>query len=327
MVHGALPGIDDIRLAARRIAGVASVTPLVESPVLSRLSGREVYLKLECFQPIKVFKIRGAYNKISQTPEKSVVAASSGNHGIAVAYTSRLLGKRATVVVPETAVKEKVDKIHEYGAGVVRFGNTSGEREAKGREIAKASSSAFIHPFDDPDVISGQGTCGLEISERLQSFDSVVVPVGGGGLISGISIALKALRPQVRVYGVEPEGAAKLSASLKAGKLATLDHPSSVADGLLPTALGRLTYAACKMNVDGAFAVTERDILEATRVLARDVGIFAEPSGAAAIAPILSRQKGLGKSVVAVISGGNISQSLLVSLLKPSQPGRGQHGR
>src|SRR5438094_726258 len=189
-----LPTIEDIRTAARRIDGVASETPLVESPSLSRILGREVYLKLECFQPIRVFKIRGAYNKISQLASKKIVAASSGNHGLAVAYSSRLLGKQSTVVIPETAVREKADAIAEYGAEVVRFGKYHSDRESKAAEICERTGAAFVHPFNDPDIIAGQGTCGLEIAEQLTDFDSVIGPVGGGGVISGISIAVKACR-------------------------------------------------------------------------------------------------------------------------------------
>ena len=237
----ALPGIEEIEKASERIAGVASRTPLIESPSLSKLTGYEVYLKLECFQPIKVFKVRGAYNKISQVPQTSVVAASSGNHGIAVAYSSRLLGKKCTVVVPETAVIEKVEKIQEFGAQAIKWGRASGEREAKARQIAETTGSAFVHPFNDPDVISGQGTCGLEIAQQLDDVDAVVVPVGGGGLISGISTALKAKRPKVRVYGAEPEAAPKLTEALRVKKSDTGPPRPSKADGLIPSALGSLT--------------------------------------------------------------------------------------
>src|SRR6266702_5184349 len=220
-----LPTVEDIRSAASRIDGVASKTPLVESPSLSRILGREVYLKLECFQPIRVFKIRGAYNKISQLTSKKVVAASSGNHGLAVSYSSHLLGKECTVVIPETAVKEKADAIGEYGAEVVKFGKYHSDREAKALEISKETGAAFVHPFNDPDVIAGQGTCGLEIVEQLRQFDSVIVPVGGGGLISGISIAIKSLKPSAKVYGVEPDGTKKMQMSLKARKLVKLEAP------------------------------------------------------------------------------------------------------
>lgn len=311
----ALPALKDIESAAKRIAGVASRTPLVESPRLSRLAGREVYLKLECFQPIRVFKIRGAYNKISRLRERSVVAASSGNHGIAVAYSSRLLGKKCTVVVPETIVKEKAETIIDYGAELVRAGKLSGEREARAREIAGRTGAAFVHPFNDPDVIAGQGTCGLEISEQLDEFDSVLVPVGGGGLISGISIALRARRPRSKVFGVEPKGAAKLTGALAARKIVSVPSPASMADGLIPSALGELTFEACSRNVDGTFAVSEDEIFSATRVMVKEARIVAEPSGAAPLAPLLSHAEGLGERVVAVVSGGNISLDLLKSIL------------
>src|SRR5216117_4551087 len=159
-----LPRLADIEAAAEQISGVASRTPLIESPALSGRFGITVYLKLECFQPIRVFKIRGAYNKISQISAKKIVAASSGNHGLAVAYSSRLLGKQSTVVIPETAVREKADAIAEYGAEVVRFGKYHSDRESKAAEICKRTGAAFVHPFNDPDIIAGQGTCGLEIT-------------------------------------------------------------------------------------------------------------------------------------------------------------------
>ena len=312
-----LPTLHDIEAAAERIAGVASRTPLVESPALSKLAGREVYLKLECFQPIKVFKIRGAYNRVSRIREQKVVAASSGNHGIAVAYSSRLLGKQCTVVVPENVVREKAETITGFGGRLVRAGRFSSERETKAKEIASATGSAFVHPFNDPDVIAGQGTCGLEISEQMDDFDSVLVPVGGGGLISGISIALKSRRPRSKVYGVEPEGAAKLKGALAAKKIVTVPSPASMADGLIPSSLGELTFEACSRYVDGAFTASEAEILGATRVMAREAKIFAEPSGAAPLAPLLSRAEGLGERVVVVVSGGNISLDTLQKAITP----------
>ena len=311
----AIPGPGDIERAEKRIAGVASRTPLVESPALSRICGREVFLKLECFQPIKVFKIRGAYNKISQVKERAVVAASSGNHGIAVAYSSRILGKKCTVVVPETVVEEKAEAIAEYGAEVVKAGRFSSEREAKAREIAGATGSAFVHPFNDPDVIAGQGTCGLEISQQLDDFDSVVVPVGGGGLISGISIALKGQNRRPKIFGVEPEGAPKLTGALAAKKVVNVPSPGSIADGLIPSALGDLTYDVCSRYVDGAFTASEEEIFNATRAMVKEARIIAEPSGAAPLVPLLSRREGLGQRVVLVVSGGNISRDVLLKIL------------
>src|SRR5881296_4791150 len=162
-----LPRLKDIQAAAQRISGVASRTPLIESPALSRRFGRRVYLKLECFQPIRVFKIRGAYNKISQLSAKNIVAVSSGNHGMAVAYSSRLLGKKCTVILPETAVQEKVNTIIEYGAEAIKYGKYTTDRDAKAKEIVSKTGATLVNPFNDPDIITGQGTCGMEIANQL----------------------------------------------------------------------------------------------------------------------------------------------------------------
>jgi threonine dehydratase len=312
-----LPRLADIEAAANRIVRVASRTPLIESPALSRRFGKSVYLKLECFQPIHVFKIRGAYNKISQISAKKIVAASSGNHGIAVAYSSRILRKQCTVVVPEAAVKEKLDVIQEYGADVVKFGKYHSDREVKAREIASQTGAIFVPPFNDPDIIAGQGTCGLEIAQQLDDFDSVIVPVGGGGLISGISIAIKSIKPSAEVYGVEPTGAAKMQASLSAGKIVTVQEPKSIADGLIPASVGDLTLEACQKNVDGMFSVTDDEILSAMKLLIREAHIFPEPSGSAPLAVLSKAEKSskLGDRIVLVISGGNVSLSLLDRLL------------
>jgi len=312
-----LPRLADIEAAARRISGVASRTPLVESPALSRRFSRSVYLKLECFQPIRVFKIRGAYNKISKISAKNIVAASSGNHGIAVAYSSRMLGKQCTVVVPEAAVKEKVDVIEEYGAEVVRFGRYHSDREEKAREIAAHTGATFVPPFNDPDVIAGQGTCGLEITQQLDNLDSVIVPVGGGGLISGISIAIKSLKPAAKVFGVEPSGATKMAASLSAGKIVRIEDPKSIADGLIPASVGELTLEACQKNVDGMFSVSDDEILSAMKLLMHEAHIFPESSGSAPLAVLSKTEESrkLGDRVVLVISGGNVSLTLLTKLL------------
>ncbi|HEX4922312.1 MAG TPA: threonine/serine dehydratase [Candidatus Bathyarchaeia archaeon] len=317
MTRETLPNIEEIRKAAKRISNVASRTPLVESPSLSKKFGRQIFLKLECFQPIRVFKIRGAYNKISQLTSKKVVAASSGNHGLAVAYSSRLLEKQCTVVIPETAVKVKADAIAENGAEVVKYGKYHSDREAKALEISKKTGAAFVHPFNDPDIIAGQGTCGLEICEQLSHFDSVIVPVGGGGLISGISIAVKSLRPTTKVFGVEPSGATKMAQSLDKGGIVKLDAPASVADGLIPSAVGTLTLEACHENVDGMFSVSDEEILSAMKTFVHEAHIFPEPSGSAPLAVLLDRTRvsKLGDRVVLVVSGGNVSLEQLKPLL------------
>ena len=317
MENHKLPGLVEIEAARDRIAGVASRTPLVDSPSLSKRLGREVYLKLECFQPIRVFKIRGAYNKMAQTKESSVVAVSSGNHGIATAFSARAFGKKCTVILPEQPVQEKADAIAEYGAQILKFGKYHNEREAKAVEIAKETGAALIHPFNDPAVIAGQGTCGLEIAEQLSDFDSVIVPVGGGGLISGIAIALKAKKPKAKVFGAEPVNAPKLQEALKAGRIVKVPDPRSIADGLIAPALGDLTYEACSKYVDGAFTVTDDEILTAMKVIVKDARVFPEPSASAGVASLIAGRdtERLGKRVVFVISGGNVSQKLLAQVL------------
>src|SRR5436853_7624187 len=179
-----LPALDDIVAAAKRIEGVATKTPLVESPSLSRRFGRRIYLKLECFQPIRVFKIRGAYNKISQLSAKNIVAVSSGNHGMAVAYSSRLLGKKCTVILPETAVQEKVNTIVEYGAEAIKYGKYTTDRDAKAKEIVSKTGATLVHILNAPGSITGQGTWALGIDKQLDEFDSGIVQVGGGGSTS-----------------------------------------------------------------------------------------------------------------------------------------------
>src|SRR6266498_1121295 len=315
--QGHLPALNDIVAASKRIEGVATKTPLVESPSLSKRFGRRVYLKLECFQPIRVFKIRGAYNKISQLSSKNIVAVSSGNHGMAVAYSSRLLGKNCTVILPETAIQEKVDTIIEYGAEAIKYGKYTIDRDAKAKEIISKTGATLVHPFNDPDIIAGQGTCGLEIANQLDDFDSIIVPVGGGGLISGISTAIKSLKPEAKVYGVEPEGAPKLQAALKARKVVTFDSPKSIADGLIPSAVGELTLEACKRHVDGVYNVSDDEILAAMKLLVREAHVFPEPSGAAPAAVLLANKdlEKLGEKVVLVISGGNVSLDLLAKTI------------
>ncbi|MDA4121730.1 MAG: threonine/serine dehydratase [Thaumarchaeota archaeon] len=312
-----MPTLADIEAAQTRITGVASRTPLVDSPALSKLLGREVYLKLECFQPIKVFKIRGAYNKVSQIKEKSVVAVTSGNHGIATSYACRAFGKECTVILPENPVKEKADAIAEYGATLMPFGKNVEERMAKAQQIVKATGAAFVHPFNDPTVIAGQGTCGLEITEQLSDFDSIIVPVGGAGLISGIAIAAKARKPRVKVFGAEPMGAPKLKAALDAGKLVSVENPHSIADGLIPPALGDLTYEICSKLVDGAFTLSEEEILAGMKMMIKHARVFPEPSGAVGLSALLANRdvERLGKRVVIVVSGGNVSQKLLCQVL------------
>ncbi len=315
-----LPTPTEIAAAQKRIAGVACITPLIEAPSLSRKFNRQIYLKLECFQPTGAFKIRGAYNKISQLSQGRIIAASSGNHGIAVSYCCHLLQKECTVIVPENAVEEKVSRIRDYGAKVVSFVKYGDQRTAKAREISQQTGGVFLHPYDDPAVIAGQGTCGLEIASQLSECDSVIFPVGGGGLISGGAIALKSKRPATQIIGVEPEGAAKLHEALKVGRPVTLPSPSSIADGLIPQSVCELTLQAAMRYVDATLTVSDDQILEAMGMLIRDAHVIVEPSGAAPLAALIANLKArqLGERVVLVISGGNVSLDLLSKVLSTS---------
>lgn len=320
MMNASPVTLSAIQEARRRILNTANRTPLYFSPRLSELTNAKVYLKLESYQPIRVFKIRGAANKIlkmnSEDRSRGLIAASSGNHGLAVSYMANLTGTKATIVVPTNAVEEKVRAIEEYGATVVKHGLFHDERFSKALEIQKATGGVLIPPFDDAEVIAGQGTIGLEILEDLPDVNMVVVPIGGGGLISGIATALKSLKPGVRVIGVEPEGAPKMSESIKAGKVVQLGETHSIADGLIARAPGELTFELTKRYVDNIVRVSEDQIEKAVFAVMRECHLLIEPSAAAAVAGLLEQaHPKSGEKVVVVVSGGNISLKTLATIL------------
>ena len=309
-----------IQDASQRIAGVSYKTPLYLSPALSKATGASVFLKLECYQPIRVFKIRGAANKILQlSPEerkRGLVAASSGNHGLAVAYLAKLTGSQATIVVPTTAVEEKVRAIEEFGAAVVKEGLFHDERLAKAVEIQKSTGAVLIPPFDDPDIIAGQGTIGLEIHESLPDVDTVIVPIGGGGLISGIATAIKNLKPEIQVYGVEPERASSMYQSIKNGKITHLSDTTSIADGLATREPGKLTFDCVRQYVNEILLVSEAEIERAVFRTVKECHLVIEPSAAAAIAALLEKLHPRKDAKIAVVvSGGNISLRFLQTIL------------
>jgi threonine dehydratase len=310
-----------IQEARRRIVNVAYRTPLYFSPRLSELTNAQVYLKLESYQPIRVFKIRGAANKILKlSPEerkRGLVAASSGNHGLAVSYLAKLTDCKATIVVPTSAVEEKVRAIEEYGATVVKHGLFHDERLSRALEIQKAAGAVLIQPFDDVDVIAGQGTIGLEISEDMPDVNTVIVPIGGGGLISGIATALKSLKPSVRVIGVEPEKAPKMSQSIKNGKITGLSDTSSIADGLIAREPGVITFELVKQNVDNIVLVSEEQIEKAVFTVMRECHLVIEPSAAAAVAGLLEKaHPKSGEKVAVVVSGANVSLKTLAAIIE-----------
>lgn len=309
-----------IQEARDRIVNVAYHTPLYYSPRLSALTKANVYLKLESYQPIRVFKIRGAANKILKlNPDerkRGLIAASSGNHGLAVSYLAKMTGTNATIVVPTNAVPEKVKAIEEYGGIVVKHGLFHDERFEKAMEIQKATGAVLIPPFDDPDVIAGQGTAGLEIYEDLPEVERIIVPIGGGGLISGISTAVKSLKPGVKVLGVEPEKASSMYQSVKNGKITRLSDTTSIADGLATREPGALTYEIVKRNVDDIVLVSEEQIEKAVFTAMNECHLVIEPSAAAAIAALLEKIRPKPEEkVVVVVSGGNVSLKTLAAVL------------
>ena len=313
---------EDLRLAQRRVRGVALRTPLVPCPRSEE--DRSLYFKAENLQPTGAFKLRGAYNKISSlSPEergRGVVAHSSGNHAQAVAYAARSLGVRAVIVMPRGAARVKLDATTAFGAEVVLVGDDSAERVLRAEELAAEHGYVPVPPYDDETLIAGQGTVGLEILEDLPDVETVLVPVSGGGLISGVAAALKSSRPEVRVIGVEPELAADARASLRSGEL--VEFPAeqvgrTVADGLRVRKLGDAPFEHVRAFVDDIVAVSEEEILEAMRRLILRVRLVAEPSGAVTFAAYLFHRDELPDSRlnVAVVSGGNVEPHLLASVL------------
>jgi len=311
--------LEALRAAAKGLEGIALHTPLVEAPALARRCGVPVRLKCEHLQPIGAFKIRGAYTAISRIPPDSrvrgVITYSSGNHGQAVAFAARRLGIPAVVVMPIRAPAIKVEGVKRLGGEVVIAGNSSAERFERARALAEERGLTMVPPFESLDVIAGQGTCGLEILDEFPAVETILVPVGGGGLIAGIAAAVAAVKPSVRVVGVEPVGAAKLARALEAGGPVVLDHTESVADGLLPQAIGNLPWAVISGLVREAVQVSEEEIGAAVRFLYHEMHLSPEPSGAVTTAALLSGRVRPDGPTVAVVSGGNIDPDLLQRLV------------
>jgi threonine dehydratase len=312
--------LDDIRAAAERIRGSAVRTPLlsVDSPLRAGLPeqgdrraalyGPPVFLKCENFQPMGAFKFRGALNMLAQlSPDAlaaGVITYSSGNHGNALALAAQRLRTRAVVVMPETAPRVKVDGVRQYGAEVIFEGTTSLQRMARAESEMRARGLTMVPPFEHPWIIAGAGTAALEIVEDCPALTTVYAPVGGGGLIAGVAVAIKGLRPEVRVVGVEPAGAPKMSTALAAGHPVTLEKTASIADGLLAVRPGDLTFAHVQALVDEVITVSEQEIRSAIAWLFRTARIVSEPSGATSVAGALRSQD---PGAVAVVSGGNVS--------------------
>jgi threonine dehydratase len=310
-----LISLADIREAARRVSAIARVTPLLD---VSAAAGRPLFLKCENLQPTGAFKIRGAYNMVAQlSPDdrrRGVITYSSGNHGQAMALAARELGAPAVVVMPTTAPQIKVDGARSFGAEVIFAGTTSVERRLRAEAEASSRGMTMVPPFDHEWIIAGQGTAGLEIVDQRPDVEAVLIPIGGGGLASGVAAALKLTRPQVRVIGVEPAGAAAMKASIEAGHAVTLDHTESIADGLMPVRPGDLTLAHVQRFVDRVVIVEDEQIIDAVLWLHVHANMIVEPSGAATVAAALADAAGVEGPVVAIVSGGNMSLDRLHEL-------------
>jgi threonine dehydratase len=321
----AIVTLEDIQQARARLNGITVHTPAVD--VTAEISDpgdpRRLFLKLENLQPIGAFKLRGAYNKIaSLTPEerkRGVIAYSSGNHAQGVAYAARALDTKAVIVMPENAPAIKLDATAGMGAEIVKVGAGSQERQQKAEELAAQHGYAIVPPYNDEKIIAGQGTMGLEILEQVPDVEIVLVPVGGGGMISGVAAAIKLSRPSVKVIGVEPALAADAQASLRAGKVVNLEAEEvtrTVADGLRTQSIGAINFEHIRKFVDDIVTVSEDEIREAMRRLSANPKTVAEPSGAVSVAGFLFRGKELPRATVhvAVISGGNIEPAMLAEV-------------
>ncbi|HSW30552.1 MAG TPA: threonine/serine dehydratase [Longimicrobiales bacterium] len=314
-----LVGLTEIESAARRLAGVAVRTPLLPADAVSDAVGAEVRLKCENLQRAGAFKIRGAFNFVSQLSDDQVksgiITFSSGNHAQAVALTGRLRGIRAVVVMPTNAPRVKIEGTKRLGGEVHFAGTTSPERKRRAEEIAEAEGLVMVPPFDHRHIIAGQGTVGLEIAREWPDVDIVLAPIGGGGLASGVAAAVKRMLPRARVIGVEPEGSACMRAALDHGAPTLLDRTSSIADGLLPLIAGELTFEHAKALMDDVVTVSDDAIREATRLLVGRQKLVVEFSGAATTAALLERKIDAdGARVAVVLSGGNLEPSVLAEL-------------
>ena len=312
--------LEDIQAALQSIRDKVHLTPVFTSTAIGREIDATVYLKAELFQKTGSFKPRGALNKIQKLSKeqksKGLITISAGNHAQGLAYAASQYGVACTVVMPANASPTKVRAAQGYGATIVLHGDVGGAFDYM-FQLQKERNLTFVHPFDDPDVMAGQGTVGLEIVEQIPEFHTIVVGIGGGGLISGIATAIKALRPHVKICGVEPIGAAKMRRSLDAGHAIRLDRVDTIADGLAPPMAGEHTYPIVKALVDEVVTVSDDEIVVAMKRLMSRAKLTVEPAGAAAVGALLSGALKVprGSKVVAVVSGGNVDFDELKQLL------------
>lgn len=311
---------EDVHAAAFRLAGIAHETPVVTSRTLDEKVGAEVFLKCESFQRVGAFKFRGAYNAVSRLPDeqkaRGVITYSSGNHGQAIALAGRLLGVEAVVVMPSNAPAAKRAATEGYGARVVVYDPATEDRRKVAETLAAERGYAVIPPYDHAHVIAGQGTVAWELIEQVGPLDALLVPCGGGGLLSGCALAMKGRAPGSRVIGVEPETANDATLSFRTGELHTVHNPPTIADGTRTPSLGKLTFPLVLAHVADMVTVPERSITDAVRYAATRLKLVIEPSGALGLAALLSgacRPKG---RVGVVVSGGNVDAETLAAILE-----------
>jgi threonine dehydratase len=308
--------IDDVHAAAARIEGLAHRTPLLRSRTLDARVGARVALKAENLQRAGAFKFRGACNAVAAQRPDGVCSVSSGNHAQALALAAREHGARATILMPKDAPASKRAATEGYGAEVIEFDRYADDRDALARALAAERGFTLGHPYDDPLVMAGQGTLGLELAGELDDLDAVLVPVGGGGLIAGVATAVKALAPQARIVGVEPEAGDDVARSLRAGERVSVAVPKTIADGQQVTTPGELPWEVIRTLVDEVVTVADAEIVDAMRLLFERVKVVAEPSGATALAALLAGRVALrGGSVGVVISGGNVDAARFAALV------------
>lgn len=309
--------LDDIRKAQDRIRGYAYRTPTYRA-----FSEESVWLKLEGFQPVRSFKIRGASNRILSLDQDQlkcgVITASSGNHGLAVAYVANKLNVRATIVLPENVVPEKLEMIKSLGARTELFGKQQDERMKRATEIQYAEDLTFIQPFNDLQIIAGQGTCGLELIEDVPEIQSVFVPIGGGGLVSGVACAIKLMSDRVRVIGVQPVGSPSMYEALKSGTNSGISESHTIADGLSVRKPGDITFAFVQKFVDDIVLVSDEEILRAAAQILKKEHVLVEPSGAASLAGIhkVRSESGIIEKSAAIVSGANLSKEMLSRIIE-----------
>lgn len=320
-----LPTFGDVLAARRRLEHLASVTPLIEHAGLNARVGGRVLLKAENLQRVGAFKFRGAYNKIVQLDEAAfpggVVACSSGNHAQGVAAAATLRGLKSAIVMPSDAPRLKIERTKAFGGEVVTYDRIKEDRDVIARDLCERRSAAYVHPFDDPDVIAGQGTVGLEMMEQAAEMgaeiDVVLVGASGGGLVSGVSLAVKERSPDTLIYSVEPAGFDDLARSLQHGKRErNAQLAGSICDALLSAMPGEITFEVARRNLAGGLSVTDDEAKAAVRYAFHELKLVLEPGGAVALAAILAGKIPLeGKTVAAVLSGGNIDPSLFAQII------------